>query len=197
MLMEKLESNQLFSDCAFVTAQDGAYVTVADWRPLWYPLLGLPGSVGTDSLLFCRLQPDAEKVIQKQCLNGVISKLRIHRSGRVNGPDTMLVLASDLMREFEVCQIPLMSGEDITEFINSIRELSNPSAEGNAERSGQKGLSDRYKNFPITIAGADDPIYKGGVTINSFRKPSPQTSPSSADPQAKIRSRVKKSPKKA
>lgn len=41
MLMEKLEMNQLFSDCCFIAAKDGAYDTD------WYSLLGLPGSVET------------------------------------------------------------------------------------------------------------------------------------------------------
>lgn len=41
MLMEKLEMNQLFSDCCFIKAKDGTYDTDR------YPLLGLSGSVET------------------------------------------------------------------------------------------------------------------------------------------------------
>lgn len=117
MLMERLETNQLFSEFCFIKAKGGAYDTG------WYPLLGLSGSVEIkeSSVLFCRLQLEAERKIQTQCLNGVINKLRMHKSARVNGPDTMLVLASDLVREFEVCQVPLMSGAQVAAFIEEAR----------------------------------------------------------------------------
>ena len=117
MLMEKCEMNQLFSEFCFIKAKDGAYDTD------WYPLLGLSGSMETKegSVLFCRLQAEAERKIQSQCLNGVINKLRIHKSARVNGPDTMLVPASDLIREFEVCQVPLMSDAQVAAFTEEAR----------------------------------------------------------------------------
>ena len=38
-----------------------------------------------------------------------------------------------------------------------------------------RGLPDRYKNFPITIAGPDHPIYNSGLTVNSFRKSAQST----------------------
>ena len=105
--IKRLEASEVFGDYLFARAEGRNY-HVPDG---WYPLLGLAGSldIEQDAVLFCTLQAPIETEARKFCLNGVIEKLRIHRSARVNGPDTVLVLASDLMREFELCQIPIVS----------------------------------------------------------------------------------------
>ena len=115
--MKILAMNEVFEDYRFVKPLAGHYA-VSDG---WYPLLGLPGAIDIRrrAALFCRLRTSVETEVQKFCLNGVIEKIRIHRSARVNGPDTMLVLASDLMREFEVCQVPMMSDTEAKELADA------------------------------------------------------------------------------
>ncbi len=104
--LKRLEIHEVFADYLFAQNSDGRY-RVPDG---WYPVLGLPGSLNVEeqAVLFCKLQGPIEAEARKSCLNGVIEKIRIHRSARVNGPDTMLVLASDLWHEFEVCQVPIL-----------------------------------------------------------------------------------------
>ena len=117
--MKTLAMNQVFEDHRFVEAVAGRYPVLTGW----YPLLGLPGVIdlGGGALMFCKLQKAVEAQAQAGCLNGVIEKIRIHRSARVHAPDTMLVLASDLLREFEVCQIPWMSDTEAEDFVKTIR----------------------------------------------------------------------------
>ena len=105
--VRRLETGEVFAECMFAKAKGRHYV-VPDG---WYPLLGLAGSldIKEDAVLHCTLQEPIEAEIRSLCLNGVIEKLRIHRSARVNGPDTVLVLASDLVHEFEVCQVPIVA----------------------------------------------------------------------------------------
>ena len=51
------------------------------------------------------------------------------------------------------------------------------------KRTTKLDLPERYKNFPITIAKSNDPIYKGGLTGYSIHKSpeSTNTSPKSSD----------------
>ena len=116
--IRRLQFDEVFNGCTFLQAGDGHYPAEAGW----YPLLGLPGAfdLRKNAVLFCRLQKPLESEVQKLCLNGVIEKIRIHRSARVKGPDSMLVLASDLIREFEVCQVPLMSESEVANFIEAV-----------------------------------------------------------------------------
>ncbi len=104
--LQKLEINDVFAACRFVKGSGGQYRAPEGW----YPVLGLPGSLDIEAhaVLFCKLQGPVEARVQASCLNGVIGKIRIHRSARVKGPDSMLVLASDLLHEFEVCQVPIL-----------------------------------------------------------------------------------------
>ncbi len=115
---QRLEVADVFSDYMFAKSSNGNYV-VPDG---WYPLLGLPGSLDIEegALLFCKLQTSIATEIQKFCQNGVIEKIRVHRSARVNGPDTMRVFASDLIHEFQVCSVPKIA--DVEELISAIRE---------------------------------------------------------------------------
>ena len=117
--IQRLQLDEVFNGYTFAQARDGHYPAEGGW----YPLLGLPGALDVrhNAVLFCRLQKPLESEVQKLCLNGVIEKIRIHRSARVKGPDSMLVLASDLIREFEVCQVPLMSELEVGKFIEAIR----------------------------------------------------------------------------
>ena len=105
--LQRLEIDEVFADYLFAQGSGGQY-RVSDG---WYPVLGLPGSLNVEqqAVLFCKLQGPIEAEARKSCLNGVIEKIRIHRSSRVKGPDTMLVLACDLLHEFEVCQVPILS----------------------------------------------------------------------------------------
>ena len=105
--LQRLEINEVFAGCLLVKNSGGQYRAPDGW----YPVLGLPGSLDVEAhaVLFCKLQGPVEAGVQKSCLNGVIEKIRIHRSARVKGPDSMLVLASDLLHEFEVCQVPILS----------------------------------------------------------------------------------------
>jgi hypothetical protein len=116
--IRRLQLNEVFEGYRFAQARDGHYLDTEGW----YPLLDLPGSldIRRNAVLFCRLRKPLESEVRKLCLNGVIEKIRIHRSARVKGPDTMLVLASDLLREFDVCQVPLMSDAEIGKFIEAI-----------------------------------------------------------------------------
>ena len=100
----KLDINEVFGGYLFAQGGDGYYRVPEGW----YPVLGLSGSLDIEehAVLFCTLRGPIEAAAQKACLNGVIAKIRIHRSARVNGPDTMLVLASDLVHEFELCRVP-------------------------------------------------------------------------------------------
>ena len=113
--MKRLETKEVFDEHIFAQASEGRYLAPEGW----YPLLGLPGMIAIDrgAVLFCKLQNPIEAEMQKFCLNGVIEKIRIHRSAKVNGPDTMLVLASDLFHEFEVCQVPMMSDAEVKDWI--------------------------------------------------------------------------------
>jgi hypothetical protein len=116
--IKKLQLDEVF--CAYRFAQSrGGHYHAEDG---WYPLLGVPGSLDAQrkAVLFCRLQPALETEVQRRCLNGVIDRIRIHRSARVKGPDSMLVLASDLLHEFEICQVPLMTEIEIRDFIDAI-----------------------------------------------------------------------------
>ena len=114
----RLEVADVFGGCMFSKNNGGSYTVPSGW----YPLLGLPGAldIKEGAVLFCRLQTSIATEIQKFCLNGVIDKIRVHRSARVNGPDTMLVFASDLIHEFEVCSIPKVA--DVEELISEIRK---------------------------------------------------------------------------
>ena len=120
--MKKLAMNEVFEDYRFVKALAGCYPVLDGW----YPLLGLPGVIDIErrAVLYCKLRKPVETDVQKLCLNGVIEKIRIHRSARVNGPDTMLVLASDLLREFEVCKVPLMHDAEVQSFIDQVHSRS-------------------------------------------------------------------------
>lgn len=116
--MKKLQKKEVFDDYMFAQSNGGRYLAPDGW----YPLLGLPGAmdIHRGAVLFCKLQTPVEAEVQKSCLNGVIENIRIHRSAKVNAPDTMLVLASDLLREFEVCQIPMMSDAEVKDLTDEI-----------------------------------------------------------------------------
>lgn len=116
--MKRLEKEEVFDDYMFAQSEGGRYLAPDGW----YPLLGLPGAmdIHRGAVLFCKLQTPVEVEVQKSCLNGVIENIRIHRSAKVNAPDTMLVLASDLLREFEVCQIPMMSDTEVKDLTDEI-----------------------------------------------------------------------------
>ncbi len=120
--IKKLQLDEAFSGYRFAQAH-GGYYHAGDG---WYPLLGVPGSLDVqhNAMLFCRLQPALETEVQRRCLNGVIDRIRIHRSARVKGPDSMLVLASDLLREFEICQVPLMTEIEVANVIAAIQAAS-------------------------------------------------------------------------
>ena len=113
-----LKFEEAFAGYRFAQARDGCYPNTEGW----YPLLGLPGSfdLNRNAVLFCRLREPFEMDLRRRCLNGVVDKLRIHKSARVNGPDTMRVFASDLINEFEVCRVPLMSEAEFTKFFAAI-----------------------------------------------------------------------------
>ena len=114
----RLEVADVFGDYMFANNNGGSY-TVPNG---WYPLLGLPGSldINEGAVLFCKLQTSIATEIRMFCLNGVIEKIRVHRSARVNGPDTMRVFASDLIHEFEVCSVTKVA--DVEELISGILE---------------------------------------------------------------------------
>ena len=120
--IRRLRLDEVFSGYRFAQAH-GGYYHAGDG---WYPLLGVPGSLDVqhNAMLFCRLQPALETEVQRRCLNGVIDRIRIHRSARVKGPDSMLVLASDLLREFEICQVPLMTEIEVANVIAAIQAAS-------------------------------------------------------------------------
>ena len=120
--IKKLQLDEAFSGYRFAQAHGGQYHAGDGW----YPLLGVPGSLDVqhNAMLFCRLQPALETEVQRRCLNGVIDRIRIHRSARVKGPDSMLVLASDLLREFEICQVPLMTEIEVANVIAAIQAAS-------------------------------------------------------------------------
>ncbi len=113
-----LKLEEAFAGYRFVQARGGSYPGTEGW----YPLLGLPGSLdlNRNAVLFCRLQESLDAEVRRRCLNGVVDKLRIHKSARVNGPDTMRVFASDLINEFEVCRVPVMSEAEFSEFFAAI-----------------------------------------------------------------------------
>ena len=117
-VIKKLQLDEAFGAYRFAQSRGGGYHAGDGW----YPLLGLPGSLDAqrNAVLFCRLQPALETEVQRLCLNGVIDRIRIHRSARFKGPDSMLVLASDLLREFQICQVPLMTEIEVTDFIAAI-----------------------------------------------------------------------------
>ena len=116
--IRRLRLDEVFSGYRFAQAHGGHFPTGDGW----YPLLGVPGSldVQRNAVLFCRLHQALEREVQRLCLNGVIDRIRIHRSARVKGPDSMLVLASDLLHEFEICQVPLMTEIEISNLIDGI-----------------------------------------------------------------------------
>jgi hypothetical protein len=113
-----LKFEEAFSDYRFVRAREGRYLRMEGW----YPLLGLPGSIdlSSNAVLFCRLREPFEIELRRHCLNGVVNKLRIHKSGRVNGPDTMLVFVSDLINEYAAFRVPVMSEAELREFFSTI-----------------------------------------------------------------------------
>ena len=117
--IRRLQLNEVFKSCKFVHTRRGHYSADEGW----YPLLGLPGSldIKLNAVLFCSLEPRVESEVQKACLNGVIQAIHIHRSARVNGPNGMLMLATDLIRKIEICQIPLMSVVELDTFIDAAR----------------------------------------------------------------------------
>ncbi len=133
---QPLEVADVFGDYMFVQGVNGRYPVPGGW----YPLLGLPGSLDLNvgAVLFCRLQTSIVTEVQKFCLNGVIDKIRVHRSARVNGPDTTRVFASDLIHEFEVCRVPKVS--DVDELISGILEGRGviPPDSGRTQISAQK-----------------------------------------------------------
>ena len=114
----RLKLTEVFSDIMFAKKSGGRYLVPSGW----YPLLGLPGAIDIKegAVLFCKLQKPVESEVQKFCLNSVVEKIRIHRSARVNGPDTMRVLASDLLHELDVCQVPIIA--DVEQLIATIRD---------------------------------------------------------------------------
>jgi len=116
----RLEVADVFGGCMFAKNVGGNYPVPSGW----YPLLGLPGSldIKEGAVLFCKLQTAVEVGVQKFCLNGGIDKIRVHRSARVNGPDTMRVFASDLIHEFEVCKVPKVA--DVANLLSGIRRGS-------------------------------------------------------------------------
>ena len=116
--IRRLQLDEAFSSYRFAQSRSGHYPAAEGW----YPLLGVPGSldVQRNAVLFCKLQQAFEADVQRLCLNGVIDKIRIHRSARVKGPDSMLVLASDLLCEIEICQVPLMTEVEMRDFIEAI-----------------------------------------------------------------------------
>lgn len=118
IVFRKLQLNELFNGFTFAHSSGGYYRAEQGW----YPLLGLPGSfdIQRSAVLFCRLKKSIEAEIRDCCLNGVIERIRVHRSARVKGPDSMLVLASDLVSEFEICQVPLMTEPELREFIDAV-----------------------------------------------------------------------------
>lgn len=103
----RLEISEVFGECRHAPASGRRY-TVPEG---WYPVLGLPGSldIAEDTVLFCTLRDPIEALARRSCLNGVLGALRIHRSARVNAPDSMRVYASDLVHEFELCRVPLVA----------------------------------------------------------------------------------------
>lgn len=103
----RLEIKEVFVACRHAPASGRRYAVQDDW----YPLLGLPGSldIARDTVLFCTLVDSIEALARSSCLNGVLGALRIHRSARVDAPDTMRVYASDLVHEFELCRVPLVA----------------------------------------------------------------------------------------
>ncbi|CAB4347386.1 unannotated protein [freshwater metagenome] len=113
-----LKFDEAFSGYRFAQARDGCYPETEGW----YPLLDMPGSLdlNRNAVLFCKLRKPLDEEVRRRCLNGVVDKLRIHKSARMNGPDTMRVFASDLINEFEVCRVPLMSEAEFREFFAAI-----------------------------------------------------------------------------
>ena len=86
-MLKRLEMKDVFDGYLFVRAGGGRYLA----RNGWYPLLGLPGATDTHrgAILFCQLQKPVEAELKKFCLNGVIEKIRIHRSARVHIPSLL------------------------------------------------------------------------------------------------------------
>ncbi len=134
--IQKRAVNEVFADYMFVCGSEGQYPAPQGW----YPVLGLPGSLDLEqnAMLFCKLQPQFGAAVQTKCLNGVIAKIRIHRSARVNGPDTMLLLAADLVREFPVCQLPIVaSAAQLTESVSPAGATQVPAAKTDAYRQAR------------------------------------------------------------
>ena len=117
-MLKRLEMKDVFDNFMFAQPRGGRYFVPEGG----YPLLGLPGAIDTSrgAVLICKLQKPLKDEVQNLCLNGVIEKIRIHRSARVQTLDTMLVLASDLLREFEVCQVPMMSDIEVRDLIGAV-----------------------------------------------------------------------------
>ena len=117
-MLRRLEMNEVFDKFMFAQPRGGRYFVPEGW----HPLLGLPGAIDTSrgAVLICKLQKPLKEEVQNLCLNGVIEKIRIHRSARMKAPDTMLLLASDLLREFEVCQVPMMSDIEARDLIDAV-----------------------------------------------------------------------------
>jgi hypothetical protein len=119
--MEKLAINEVFEQHQFIKATDKLDWIEYDNDPWMIPAIGLPGCIDikNHSLLHLEMCKDAWLEAKNKCLNGVINKIRFHISARVNRPDTVLVCVSDLMQEFEFCQIPFVS--NVEELIDGIR----------------------------------------------------------------------------
>jgi hypothetical protein len=112
--MKKLAINDVFEQHIFIKAKDEFDWIAYDKEPWMIPALGLPGCIDIQnhSLLHLEISEEARFELKKYCLNGVINKVRFHISARVNRPDTVLVCVSDLIQEFEFCQIPFVSNVD-------------------------------------------------------------------------------------
>ena len=121
--MKKLAINEVFEQHQFIkTISEDIYEGYIgyDNDPWMIPALGLPGCIDikNQSLLHLEMCVVALTEAKKHCLNEVINKIRFHISARVNRPDTVLVCVSDLMQEFEFCQIPFVS--NVEELIDAL-----------------------------------------------------------------------------
>ena len=115
--MKKMAISKVFGQHAFVEVKFSRYPN----DPWMIPALGLPGCIDIkdDSLLHLEMTDEAWDEAKKFCLNGVINKIRFHISARMDRPDTVLVLVSDLLSEYEFCQIPFVS--NVEELIKGIK----------------------------------------------------------------------------
>lgn len=173
--IQKRAVNEVFADYMFVSGSEGQYPAPEGW----YPVLGLPGSLDLEqnAVLFCQLQPQFGAALQSECLNGVIAKIRIHRSARVNGPDTMLLLASDLVREFPVCQLPIVaSAAQLTASVSPAGATQVPAAKTAAYRQARYRFGQGDEAISLRIDTRSEALerlyaasgYDCGVFITAF-----------------------------